>query len=769
MSLGALRIRRLSWRAVLGAAALVALVWGATAAGGWDLLRPGQDARLDGRRSQAFVLGADSPLTFEIPPRAAELRLLTTGFLRRGGGTDTAASWTYALILESDDGAAPREHHFRSRPTPYVGDDGTARYAVTPLGGGPLADHVPLDGRTALLPASESGRPVRLTLRSAEMDEDIEAVAVRLYYRESVPPHRRAVIWPRLSREQQEQRAVGNVYPPELLTRSEREQLMSWRWTPVAPIGVEGTDFARLVLVQLDQPGRPERAQTRDADSAAVPEGVVLELQPFGAQLRLSPLSDEPLAPGDFELVAGPAPDWTAVGNNLDVVPSPGTRVRARRPVRLRATLEGAERPERLRVYSCEQPVRYALVHGALPTPLRVDVRRGGASAGDLEAQLRWNDVDGRELASAAWTESTTLSDLDWLQSRETTQRASEASRRFAHPPRAAASLDVSCGPNTFVAVYNRPATRQVTRGSGRGPEARDWFVLLPAPDQELQSSLLRLQRRGPAATAGTSIDGRRVADLRPAASTGGRQILLPRSGPATSGVRSYVRMSPSQPVRLRLAGDPGSRRVAPRLLYRRAGSDPFRLEVLVDGVRVLDEEWAGRQGELSLPALAAGSHEIEVRGDGAFFLGSVEAAEGGHVRRLTFRAPRQFDVTWEHDGVSSVVSARIFSRSDPAACRLDGVLVAPEARRSLASAHTFPRRTWSQAQGSADTVAALGTDELDLQRSEALAFAVGDDVPAGPATLRYSVRCTDPAYMTVTHMVPAGPQRSATFRERRG
>lgn len=761
---------RLRWPWLVGTLAIAGLSVVAGATDVWWSDDAFASVEGDGRRSQAYLL-EDGDLRFEIPTRALELRILTTALLDPGE-LEQSDDWQYGIDLDFPEGR--RKQFFRSRATLFQTPEGERRYALSLLGPADARGRVPLDSRTARFKRTPGTEPFTLTVERSpgtEAGGEEGTLAVRVYFKERVPEHRRGAVWPRLSERERRQRAVGNVYPPELLTESERAELMSFRWSALAPNGVEGDDYERLVLFQHADPGRPVADEgSQSASGLRLPAGLRYRLAPFRGRLVARALS--------------PAGGALLEGRGLSAEQGPGGletyAVDATSPLDLVATTDVALtaqpdegevdlRAEALRLYGCATPLDYELVHGAEATPLRLDLRTVGAV--DSEATVELLSDDGLVISRQLVEVASSMSSLDWLDEPGTPRRVSEAFRRYVATSTATARLRLTgCTDALRVAVYNRPGERPAERSApARDGDIKDWWVLLPQDKEHQTSSLLRLQPRDDGA-ASTPAPERTLRDLRPTGEDG-RYVLLPMEQSNAPGYAPLRR----GPQRIAIATVDGRRSVQPRLLYRRTQRSPFRLALEVDGQILLDEELAGRQGEVVLPAITSGSHSVEltfgreIDASGVdVYLGNVAPTPGGQrfARRLTFRAPPSFLVDWSHDGSRTAISGRLYTEDRLGACRLEATLGG--ARRSVgapSSSYTFARRRWTL--GDSTEIAALGSDTLTLRRSAPFFFLLGEDVEAGSLSVRYKVSCPGEVFLTLAVLDDPPQEVVRVWRER--
>lgn len=253
---------RIAGRILLGILVLAVLltagapIWRASRAF-YDTVRKPSLVAGDAQASTAYVVAADRPLEFRLSGHADLVRLRTHALLPAAGGQYAAPAAGYALdieILDSDGNLLHREsQHIRSIVGRYLD-------AAT---GEPFAVNLVDDSRFAvagvnLIPLSLADWPAAevVRVRLAGADPQISEVGIRVYEPEAIPEHSIEQFWQRLSDRQRSRLAEGNVYPQGLMTGAERAAVLSRRWRPVGPSGVEDQDYrVRNLFAREDRPG----------------------------------------------------------------------------------------------------------------------------------------------------------------------------------------------------------------------------------------------------------------------------------------------------------------------------------------------------------------------------------------------------------------------------------------------------------------------------------------------------------------------------------
>jgi len=479
-----------------------------------ELLVGSTDAELplDTRESPAYAVDPQRELEFRLSGHANQVRLRTHGLVPRYGDDMPRRTHDFALAITvlASDGTplARRIEHYRTALV-RLRDATTGAPERVNFVTDPTVDVV----GTALTILDLADMPTAevLRVRLAQADPDIREVGLRVYEPEALPEHSIAASWQRLSVPQRERLAEGNVYPMSLLTDEEVAAIMTRRWRPVGPTGIEGEDYrVRTLFVREEGNGQP--------DKLLVPQGTYVDRQ---HQVSLA-VSD----PGRYLIRASAVPGTSAASAgtlslNLQVGSEP--------PVRLSwsgTTIEHAielspgtlaissDRPAALRFYRLMPDERIELapsrkavrafpvskadgleffVHRrvAVPTSVRVDLRQ-------------WlNSPDGEPAASVAVTYEASGATGNIIDSgiievgREPSPRASliddpttilsVAVRRDLTLAPDVVRLRFSADRTVYVTAYSRIETgSEASGGDVAGRASERWFSFMPVGGKRL-------------------------------------------------------------------------------------------------------------------------------------------------------------------------------------------------------------------------------------------------------------------------------------------
>ncbi|WP_144049354.1 hypothetical protein, partial [Vreelandella massiliensis] len=523
-----------------------------------------QQLGLDARASTVYFLPEDDWLTFPVISQAQRLRVLTHA------GADPAAEqdvpMRYALEYELLDGNREPLHAGRYTqetrlPQPLIKD------------GVPVPRN--LYGDRALAVAAGQSFNVQLEalpqtayvrLRLKPLAPPLENVAVRVYYEERMSERQASVAWERLSQAQKERLSQGALYPPELLTRQERLNLLERQWQPVGPLGTNPAQGVLFSIQGADAYIDPN-LMPRSPGLYAGPDRLgVLPIEKEGRyRLQFTPLFDEGLEPElslrhvTEQLEAPPEERVTLSGEPLssEHVLSPGLLVVTPNQPGM-VDLWPVEEPEQsalpeprfLRAWSVQPGLSAAfqlLPGDEVGTSLRLDLRAHGEGEPlpeekTIEAEYRLLDAQGKEVDQGRLAADVMPSMIDRVANTQPIADLSDPARFYLRLPPDAVRLEVTSRQPLLANAYTRPddlphRTRvPVDYYAWQGDEAGQpsWFILQPptsqAPAPET-SQVLHVQSRPPERDPELLAGRYQWEALEPQLSARGARILVPVRG----------------------------------------------------------------------------------------------------------------------------------------------------------------------------------------------------------------------------------------------
>lgn len=653
-------------------------------------------------RGSVLTVGGP-PVEYALPPSADAARILTNANLqsiidaRAQRRTDPTRRWHYAIEVEERDAGGNtlqrRVHHFRRDLVEVEmpgGRNGTGAFYLEERSPAPL----PAASLRLNFPAA--ARPSHVRIRLLNADPDIADLLVRV----AVPPpssqRTTDTVWRRLSEEQRERLASGNVFPPALLTEQERASVIESRWMPLGPVGtatgrdiyvLKGDDLGAPVDVPKPEMlmARPDRAATvqlpekggkvrivLEAEGGQEPSAEEVSLRWLGQSAFLRRTSAHQWSGNRFELEDNFGGGWLEIGTTRDA--------------RVRVTLieNGEERDitppvQYLRAWAArdDAPLDFSISHaGDAATPLRLVLRRGGENGkppANTPVALSFLAGDGTVIRTVTLNPEFASSRYDAPWPDVPGARVSEPWETFFRIPPAVKKLRITSPEAVLANAYSRPddLPRAIRMPEDvHAPESAKtaipgWFMLSPdAHDARIldgDSSLLMVQARPPEDRPELAAGRYQWEDFDPAHGGAARVFLAPRE----EGVpdRRDALAGTFRPIAengvAAFAAEPGRATVAARLAWVAAAAGTFRYKVFVDDSEWLSGVASGSAGEVALPPFDPGAHRIRIVSDAKakWYANHVESG-APWVRRRAYRLdkPMSFEVertTLEEEFVS--------------------------------------------------------------------------------------------------------------------
>lgn len=475
---------------------------------------------------------------------------------------------------------------------------------------------------------------------------------------------------------------------------------------PVPPAGLVAAPGRIAVIAMPEQGGEVEfDAVPLDAASdgtSGTPPSIPLRLTghwygPDSFSRQAVSLAPEPAAPGPASGVLRARQRFGGGQVELE----------ATRPVALRAYMEidGVRTeitPEklyqRLFVADATLPVRYTVAHeGRSATPVRLEARYLQTAAGTTPAPtLRYEFIDANEAVlgqgevALGVPPALPVSPYDEAPGAAPGSRVSDALELYFSVPAEATGLRLSAGranpaaTPVLVGLSTRPTrlARQI-----RAPEdrfdfaARDgrvpaWFAINPDGYARLiadnRSQYVAIQPRPPKDRP-ELLSGQFIReDFRPAGRWLARQLLVPRE-PGLP-LREEALPSTFSPLAANRAQGfdfprwMGLRQLAPTILWVAPDDTPFAATLRVDGREHHRFGGHGRYGEIRLPPLPAGSHELRIeftaggRQRPQLYINHVKPGTDAYALRLAARVDGEIAFDVERTGTEEqVLAARLF------------------------------------------------------------------------------------------------------------
>lgn len=660
-------------------------------------------------RGNVLTIGGPA-VEYPLPPSAQTIRILTNANLRSIDAAreqrqaDPARRWQYAIEVDALDSSGRllhrRLHHFRRDLVEIEmpgGRRGTGAFY--------LESHAPtpLPTATLNLDFSAADRPSHVRIRLVSADSDIADLLVRTAVPAPVSQRSMDTMWRRLSDEQRERLASGNVFPPDLLTAQERASLLASRWQPIGAAGategrdiyvLEGDDLGapvespkpavlttgpqRLAAIQLPEKGGRMRIVLEAEDEQHPLPGKVT-LRWLGHSAFQRQVSTRHWNGGRFELQKNFDGGW------LDIGATHNARVRIAMIDDGQSGQEVDMTPpvQYLRAWHArhDSPLDFSVSHSAnMLTPVRLVLRRTGSnrqSPANTPVTLTFLDKEKAAVRTVQVTPQFVASQYDAAWPEVPGNTVSDPWEVFFNVPPTVTRLRIASSEDVLVNAYSRPADLpRVIRmpEDVQAPESAQsaipgWFMLNPDAHESRildgNSSLLMVQHRPPDDRPDLSTGRYQWEDFDPVGGGAARVFLAPREAGVPD--RKEALGGTFRPMTTNgaatFAAEPGRTAVAPRLAWVAKTPGARSYKVMVDGKEWLDGIASGMTGEVALPAFSPGKHHISIAGqpDMRWYANYLQDGTPW-VRRRAYRFDRPMQFEIERTSLEEeFVSARLF------------------------------------------------------------------------------------------------------------
>lgn len=661
-----------------------------------------------GRGTISYVLDTSRWTTFTLPGRLSSLRFLSHPDVPASHIPVAGETFRYGFELEvlDEDGQVLRRQQpfFRTELVTYRDDIDGAEVTARRYSDDPS---LPLAVDRLILELEDLPQARQVRVRTLSMDIGLTTVNIRVYRPRPFNENNISALWERLPHSEKRALSIGYVYSPELLTLTEKESILSHRWQPFGPIGIEGRDYVSRTLEIYDPPGRRVvDAETtlndgiyldpkRQAGIALPEEFVGLE---FTASRPDTLLGADGLREAPIELSAAIEQPFSRTVDEVSIrtdesgeavlegmrggrlILSSGEAVWVRVAVRFEDGTTQVLTDDIPKTPYQFVDVSRSLSITTLPNlgfdiPLRLDLRASGGTS--REVTLRMIGADGGLIAE----ERLTLAEFPSLFDRAVDAPEaplSEARSIFLLLDDDVVELEIISDGPVLAAAYMRPVgiPRRIdvpedyyAIAAERGNN-QSWFrVRAGGGDGTMRDVLIERPLRGSANEALVDPDTLDWGDFTPKGEWTARRALVPR---APEGLSESAKRIFFQPIKigteLPLASVVGG--VQPKLIIP-PDTIHARYAALVDGTLFWKADLSGVR-RVSLPPISAGARILEIQGpEGAEpLISGITLDRPGYIERRLLRlrpGTESFDIQKLGPG-REVLSIRIFPLADTAA-----------------------------------------------------------------------------------------------------
>lgn len=654
-----------------------------------------------------------------------------------------------------------------------------------------------------------------LRLRLKPLKEPLMNIAVRVYYEERMNERRASVTWERLNQKQKENLAEGIIYPPELLSRQERLNLLERQWQPIGPLGAEPNQGI-LFNLQGGLPARASEPQLRMPGLYAAPDRPLVLPVPASGQYRIqfTPLF-EGASPLQLELKNVTETFQEPLLNTLPLTGKPASLhhefsqgllvVTPTQPGMLDGWALSQEKPTSLlpepsylRTWLVQAglPLQYQLVQGAgVAAALKIDLRAYGegrvlAKENPLQVHYRLLDAQGRSIDQGRLEAIAPLTLFDRIATAPQVPDLSEPASFFLRLPPDAVRLELSSEQKLLANAYTRPrdlphrtrVPQDYYPWRGEEPAQPGWFILQPMnepgrslPSQGATSRLLHLQSR-PLDRNAELLSGRyQWQSLDPQRSARGARMLMPLEGEESlrpRGLPAYYQPLEPGSQTVEIASPGVTRQLKPQLIYLREQSGPFKMRLAMGGERI-QQELIGRRGQIDLPPIVPRRHRVDlaVNTQGIWLMNYRYPDQKGYILRMGFRLekePLRYQVQ-KRSGDSQIIGARFYSLGEKGAQSQIQVRLLP------GPIGAKPTREWTHLErlyqieppAEASGVGYVLDHQYErVAHGQSLFLDLGSDLPEGLIQVDFSLLGGAPGYLIFHEILPGEHERTRSFRE---
>lgn len=756
-------------------------------------------------------------LTFNIPEGSQHLRIISNAHIRKPDNITLQDNWKYILRYQLVDGGGKvimdELYHHRSWLTSYRDEQGGVFF------GNFYSGHAltPLDGRLILLSMMAIQQAVSVRISFIRQSREVEETALRLYVPAKISEHRLAAVWLRMSNKDKEILAKPSVYPPSLLSETEKTNLLKHQWQPVGPVGVEGKDYIFRTLyvhkeleqerldalmiaagLQLgaDHPGIiaiPEqggelRIQVKALDGSPLSSPVPLQLNWFGRGREQRWQRQAQWIPGSEEL------SFPVGGGLLQIKAPELVLVHAVLHTADQQQIEITPKPLMITGYLASHGVDYQVLHvNNQSAALRIDIRQiydQNAVFSETAVAYQWFNRQQQVVNSGLLPVKSTPSIYDRLSGEQKDLEVSDPVIYYLNVPADVSRLRLDTDRNDLmVNVYSQPYQYQkmsrVPENSYVSLGKKDWypawFLLRPGNEKALikQQAVRKVaaQYRPPEDDPALLANRYIWEDYRPLEQTEARFILTERTAldyrdEALASV--YCRLSPNQLRRIKLKTYGDLPHVSPQLIYIRPRKSAFNVAVHVDRKLSLNRSAIGQQGAFRLSELDRGEHSVKVttQGGGQWLMNHVSACPSQtFLKRRVFKLEnRQLTFLYTNEqSENQILSGRFYAAEFNNERSVIQVTIEPLQNlppRKVQENWTFTRRGYDIRPPQGVRSIVLYSHGHYLNSGESFFIPFNRDLPKGEYRIKMMLKKGASGYLTLSQIKPGFHEQRRFYRE---
>ncbi|GAB4540770.1 MAG: hypothetical protein Fur0020_10100 [Thermodesulfovibrionia bacterium] len=756
--------------------------------------------------SISYVLNTEKWLTFPFEIRGGIIRILTNANLPRNINLKDG-EWGYAIRYQitgkGGDILMDKTYNLRSKVTFYKddrwGEYTSSFYTDTGI--------IPADSRGFRLNISnlEDARAIRFIL--VKKDSDIRDVSMRLYIRYE-PERIAGYMWRRLSDKKKERMAMGNVYPPELLTDHEKIELLKNQWRPLGPLGAEGKEFEiRKLYVLKEVEGEevglyipPLGIPIKNGHHATIPV-------PEGGRLRIEFYNDSDTIPHDIRLfwygkeigeffekrVRWNEPRRTSIESHFD---TGLIDIYVEEEISFRAFLikdkeeEITQKPLYMRTYiiSKDKPITFRIAHhGNSPTPFKASLRL------ILGEGIRLNSYVTYELLgegdNVIYRGRLTLNPMPSLYDTLTGEdlEVSDPAEYYFYLPVDVRFIRFYSDTDVMVSGYTRPddmvrtvnVPQDYLLSTPLEEKEPSWFAIRPEGHWSLiyerRSPILLINIRPPERREELIEGIYEWEDYIPEGDYEGHYILteeIKDVKPNRESPYYYFPLRSDAENTISIREIKGLNTLSPTLIYVLKDSKEAHINVYVDDRQVLNTRVYNSVGEIRLLPIRIGTHRIRIESSskGEFYINNIKY-EGGKVifKRFTSAIKdRGLSFIYNKESPDETLSVRFYAPRGSNKPSIIDVNIEAKRMPGLIPSNewTFLKRRFVINADDSSSIPILYTQDGYLQTGQLFFIPIGEDMPEGVYRITFKP-VSGRGYISLHRVTPGEYERMMFYNER--
>ncbi len=762
--------------------------------------------------SLSYLLQRDQWTEFLVPVSSNRLKILTNSILpseMMNATEDTV--FQYAIdykLLDAANNKVLRDgrYHFISKVSLHKSIDDNKQKLKSFFSDNNV---IPADGRMMFLDLEEFSpltKNVVIRLREASKDLYSKGIISRVYSRLENPLKKQQVLWKRLSNTQKKNLSKGNLYPYDLLNKTEIENIVKQQWQPMGPSGIPNRDFniRRLYIlketVEMIQPeNRLEDQKILTLDNKitfAIPE----EGKTY--QLKFTKISKERLSGYIHLSWFGPTiHDELHLDIPIENETNSINHFFSGGIVELKSNLsvevnildpENADQdifPEPLfsKMYLLEpgKNIEYAIKHlDEQPVPTRITVRSVNTET-DQIYQLKYklySDTDSL-IAQNTLDSISTPSLYDQPTGIIADKTISDPTHVYLTLPPGAKRIVLESKLPQLVSLANYPpglvqrinVPEDYYQHSFHINKQPFWFSYPPLDDLALQkqkrSVLIRIQHRPPERNQEIAAGNFLWESFRPNDKWAGNYILVPRNKTSPERTESsaslFQKLTTEKTIQKTFIAQEPKQFIWPKLIFQCGASKTGHLKLNINNHVYIDRPFKGKNSIIQLPAVPSGHASLiaEITDGCDLYLSNLAETSPGYILRFANKLDtRGLSFNYLKKTAEETLSFMYFSPCDSTGRANVTIKLRGSTDSAPHQSFTKPFREYSVRPGGEPLLQVLNSDSQCVQKGEKLYLPLGNDLP--PGTYPVTINNSTSGFIIIYRVLPGKFNQSKFLRE---